>query len=746
MLALFLLVCQVLLIFSALVFFISGLDDFLIDVVHAVRSTYRWLFVYSKRQRLTEAQLLERSEQPIAIMIPAWQEHAVIARMLDNVAETVNYANYHIFVGCYQNDEETQLAIEGASERYDNVHSVVVPNDGPTSKADCLNWVLVDIWRFEEAHGIEFVAFVLHDAEDVIHPLSLKLYNYLVPRKDMIQLPVFPFEPRWYEFTPGHYIDEFAETHTKDLVVRERLSGSLPSAGVGCAFSRAAVQTAAAHNDNRLFNPSSLTEDYELGLRLSEFGLEQIFVNQAIERVQTSRHPITGRQRAKRVREYIATREIFPSTFSAAVRQKTRWVTGITLQGWRNLGWRGGIGVKYMLFRDRKGLLTNQVNVLGYVLLVMVVVLRFQEQLFPGSYLQRTIVPSSTWFSYVLVADTFFLILRLAQRSASVYRVYGAGQALLCIPRLVWSNVINFVASVRAIKSYVGYLVTGQSLAWEKTDHEFPSAEQLNHYRRKLGDLLIERRIIRVGELDEALAKQKENHRPLGAILVDLGYADEEKVLQVLGTQLRLLTTSVDPYEVDLDVLRLVPRRLAIRYSLFPVEVSEKGVLLIATDLPLQPEDRQQVESALGRRVQWCLATRGDVGFAIRWGFERLAADRAEDLLGQRLLALELVTPAELQDALKEQRRLYTRLGAGLSELGFLTDKALKRALQEYDTEEYFGEFLVRQAYVTQEQLNEGLAVQQGRSRTLGDLLVERGAVDQTVINEIVRQRDVDGE
>jgi len=99
------------------------------------------------------------------------------------------------------------------------------------------------------------------------------------------------------------------------------------------------------------------------------------------------------------------------------------------------------------------------------------------------------------------------------------------------------------------------------------------------------------------------LGLSEANHRPLGAILVDLGYADEEKVLQVLGTQLRLLTTSVDPYEVDLDVLRLLPRRLAIRNSLFPVEVSEKGVLLIATDRPLQPEDRQQVESALGRRV-----------------------------------------------------------------------------------------------------------------------------------------------
>ena len=31
---------------------------------------------------------------------------------------------------------------------------------------------------------------VLHDSEDVLHPLELKFFNYLLPRKDMIQLPV----------------------------------------------------------------------------------------------------------------------------------------------------------------------------------------------------------------------------------------------------------------------------------------------------------------------------------------------------------------------------------------------------------------------------------------------------------------------------------------------------------------------------------------------------------------------------
>lgn len=733
--------CQVLLVFAALVFFVSGLDDFLIDVVHGIRSAYRRLFVYRTRERLTEEQLLSKSEQPVAIMIPAWHEDTVIASMIDNLAKTVNYANYQVFVGCYPNDPATQRAVETVRATYDNVHRLVCPKDGPTNKADCLNWVFLGIQRFESEHGVQFAAFVLHDAEDVVHPLSLKLYNYLIPRKGMVQLPVFPLVPRWYQFTAGHYIDEFAEHHTKDLVVRERLGKTVPCAGVVCAFSRAALLRAAEKDRNQVFNVSSLTEDYEFGIRLQEFDVEQVFVNQAIERVRTFRSRVTGRQRVARVREYIATRELFPETFRDAVKQKGRWVTGIALQGWSNLGWPGGIGGKYMLFRDRKSLLTNQVNMLGYGLLLVVLLLTFQEQLFPASYRQRSILPPMTWFWYVLVADTFFLIVRFAQRAASVHRVYGAGQALLSVPRFLWSNVINFTASIRAIFRYIAYLRTGEMIPWEKTEHAFPTAEQLSRYHRRLGDLLIERRIIRLSDLDEALAIQKVKPRPLGAILVDLGYAEEDKLVQVLGVQLGLLSKEVDPYEVDPALLGLIPKRLAIRHSLFPVEITEKNELLVATDRPPVPAERQQIEEAIDPPVKWCLATRGDVAFAIRRGFERLAAGepavRSSKLLGRELVSQNLLTEAQLKEALKEQRSSYGRLGACLVELGLLTGAALERALGEYEGGGYFGEFLVRRQYLRSDQIQEGLALQRGRSRTLGQVLVTQGVLTRSVIDQI---------
>ncbi len=54
----------------------------------------------------------------------------------------------------------------------------------------------------------------------MVHPLSMELFNHLIPRKDMVQLPVIPMEMPLRHFTAGTYMDEFAESHTKDLLVR----------------------------------------------------------------------------------------------------------------------------------------------------------------------------------------------------------------------------------------------------------------------------------------------------------------------------------------------------------------------------------------------------------------------------------------------------------------------------------------------------------------------------------------------
>src|SRR6266850_3492874 len=276
------LVClEVLLAVVSIIFLLSGLDDFFIDACHIGRTAYH-LLLRRFPNRPIEAQLLEKPEQLIAIAIPAWDESAVIGSMLEHAVRTLNYRNYHIFVGTYPNDPETGSAVENVGQRFRNVHGVVCAADGPSSKADCLNQVFHGIRAYESETAAHFEIFVMHDAEDVLHALELKLFNNLIPASDMVQLPVLALQRPLWSFTGGHYLDEFAEYHSKDLLVRAMLTGNIPSAGTGTGFSRRGIEVATHGNQDQLFTTSSLTEDYDLGVRLGQYGLKSTFARYSI--------------------------------------------------------------------------------------------------------------------------------------------------------------------------------------------------------------------------------------------------------------------------------------------------------------------------------------------------------------------------------------------------------------------------------------------------------------------------------
>jgi adsorption protein B len=477
---------KVLLIVVTVIFFVSGIDDTFIDLVFLVRGCYRRLFVLPHHPALTRAQLDAKPEQPTAIMIPAWHEADVIRRMLDALLHRIDYADYHVFVGTYPNDGETRAEVDDVVARHDKVHRVTAPRPGPTCKADCLNAVYRAIETFESSNGRQFAIVVMQDAEDVTHPCSLKLFNYLIPRKDMVQLPVWPLPTRWYDFTSGHYIDEFAESHFKNMVVRESLSQAIPSAGVGTAFSRRAL-SALAGNGRDVFDVGSLTEDYEIGVRLHRWDMKQVFVRQVLTAPPAAGvrfHRLTGGD-SKDMPDAIVVREYFPSRFRAAVKQKSRWMIGITLQGWRNLGWAGDLWTKYMLFRDRKSLVTSIVNILGYVALAAVVGIWVLGRAVDDGYRYPPLVESGSWLSGMIIADTAFLIVRVLERAYCVGRVYGWLEACLSVSRQIWGNVINCAAASRALYLFVESAFTGKALAWGKTDHVFPSEAVLAYVTKR---------------------------------------------------------------------------------------------------------------------------------------------------------------------------------------------------------------------------------------------------------------------
>lgn len=224
---------QVLLWVTAILLFISGIDDLYMDLLY-------WLERNKYRKNLPDTkEMFTKPEKKIAIMLGAWKEYAVIGRTLSYAVRNLKYTNYRIFVGVYPNDKETIRVVQEISKKDPRIIPCINPQNGPTTKADNLNSIYAGMIDYESIYG-KFDIVIVHDAEDFVHPNSLKLYNYLIGYKGYhaIQIPVIPIKSKLGKLFHRTYCDAFAEVHTKDMIVRQAMGTFIPFSGTGMGFHR----------------------------------------------------------------------------------------------------------------------------------------------------------------------------------------------------------------------------------------------------------------------------------------------------------------------------------------------------------------------------------------------------------------------------------------------------------------------------------------------------------------------------
>ena len=448
-----------LLLFSGFWFVVGGLDDLLVDIIWICRSGWRRITRYrhTPPMRANALPQPERTGQLI-VFIAAWQEASVIGRMLAQCEDSWNQSGilFHIYVGCYPNDPDTIRTVIMATQRSKNIKLVLCKTPGPTTKADCLNRLWQALTSDELSCGYKAKAVILHDAEDYVHPLELRVYDYLIERAAAVQLPVIPITVPGSMMISGHYCDEFAEAHGKSLIVREAIGAAVPLAGVGCAIERNRLGRIAIARNGEPFDANSLTEDYELGLGLGSEGSKVIFARLLDDND-----------------EMVGTRACFPATLETSARQKARWMMGIALAGWDRLGWQGGVAEYWMRIRDRKAVLAAISLTSAYLCIILSVVLMGLQQ--AGVY---SAPPSSATVQFFLFATFVLLCWRMTVRFVLVQKIYGTAQAFLSIPRIIIANIIGIIAARRACWAYV-LLMLGGKLRWDKTPHaHFPSGVQ----------------------------------------------------------------------------------------------------------------------------------------------------------------------------------------------------------------------------------------------------------------------------
>ena len=133
---------------------------------------------------------------------------------------------------------------------------------------------------------------------------------------------------------------------------------------------------------------------------------------------------------------------------------------------------------------------------------------------------------------------------------------------------------------------------------------------------RKIGEFLVNRKVLSKDDLEYALGKEADSGVPLAKILSAEGLVSERDLVAAVADQLNIpfwdpTTTPVSPL-VD----GMIPAELAVKHVVVGVGV-EGDALLVATDNPLDDGTMAVIGQATGWRARPCLATRADVAAAL---------------------------------------------------------------------------------------------------------------------------------
>ena len=602
----------------AVLILISSLDDLFIDLWYWSRRLFRKFTVDRKYRPLTAQQLLDRDEQPLAIMVPAWLEYDVIAPMIENMVSTLDYQNYVVFVGTYINDQRTIDEVERMRRRYKQLHRVEVPHAGPTCKADCLNLVIQAIFLHEKTHGMTF-------------------------------------------------------------------------AGVGTCFSHRALQVLAGETQNQPFNTDSLTEDYDVGARLAKVGMNAIFVRFPVE-FRVLRKSWFRKPYESTLKMPLCVREFFPDTFRTAFRQKARWTLGIGLQGWEQMGWNGSLANRYLLFRDRKGVVTAFVSILAYVILVQLVALIILRQSGLWDVSFPTPFEANGWIKYLLIANGIALGWRILHRCYFTTVLYGWQHGLLSIPRMVVGNFVNFMAASRAWRMFLVGKALNRKLVWDKTMHDFPSTDLVAVAPRKLGSVLLSWQAINDTNLQTALDEQQTRHMPLGRILLSHGWLDDETLAEAIAFQNDLPRVFDVAHKANASLLT---DEFALRWRVVPLGLNEEGRAQIAVASPLTAEGLQQISHELGSEPVQLIARESEIVAQLRNvnAIDGQSVPNAKaPLLGDLLIEMGLLDRDVFSRAMLNYRpQHHGRIGDYLVDIGVLPratiEQAVARQHSHYPTE-----------------------------------------------------------
>ena len=132
----------------------------------------------------------------------------------------------------------------------------------------------------------------------------------------------------------------------------------------------------------------------------------------------------------------------------------------------------------------------------------------------------------------------------------------------------------------------------------------------------RLGDLLVEQKVISSVDLETALAAQKKSGRRLGRIIVESGLAGENDIAQALARQLAIPFVDLRKFSPDASILQLLPETQARRFRAMPL-ARRDGEIFVGMADPTDLSAYDEVARLIQEGIQLAVVAEGDLMAAI---------------------------------------------------------------------------------------------------------------------------------
>ena len=100
----------------------------------------------------------------------------------------------------------------------------------------------------------------------------------------------------------------------------------------------------------------------------------------------------------------------------------------------------------------------------------------------------------------------------------------------------------------------------------------------------RIGELLVRQKLISLQQLRKAQEDQRKNGTSLGYALAKMGFVSDQQITDFLSQQYRVQAVDLREYEIDREVLKLIPKEIAERHKVLPVSRAGSSLIVAMAD------------------------------------------------------------------------------------------------------------------------------------------------------------------